>query len=42
MKYIAYNSNTSSGIVWNNNSYLYAIEGNISNDELLQIALKIE
>lgn len=42
IKYISYNSNTNSGIVWNSNGYLYAIEGNISNDELLQIAIKTE
>lgn len=42
IKYISYNSNTNSGIIWNSNGYLYAIEGNISNDELLQIAIKTE
>ncbi|MDE6768050.1 MAG: DUF4367 domain-containing protein, partial [Eubacterium sp.] len=42
IKYISYTSNTNSGIVWNSNGYLYAIEGNISNDELLQIAIKIK
>lgn len=43
IKYILYDLETEiCGLIWNNNEYIYTIRGNISNEELMKIASKIE
>lgn len=41
--YVIHNSNNSSyGVVWNDGKYIYTIDGNISKEEMIKIALNVE
>lgn len=42
IEYITYDNENSTGVIWNNGTYVYRMDGNLSKDELLKIAFEVK